>query len=234
MSAELCDFNPISKPNADARLSEAHHRIANNLALVAGFARLQATTMLRKPGMLSANEAGALLEEVGARIETIGRLHRLLSRDPTSDLVEVSDYLRETCKALGESMSSSLAFRLSFDSDCDWDAPAEQAAPVALIVTELITNALKYAHPTGVAGRVAVRCRRGTGGAHLITVKDDGVGLPEDFDPESDGGLGLRVVHSLARQLNAQLIFESGELGVCVRLLVPSGEGPVAGMAFGK
>jgi two-component sensor histidine kinase len=96
---------------------------------------------------------------------------------------------------------------------------ADQATPVALIVSELVTNALKYAHPTGVAGRIQVSCRS-VGGGLVVEVTDDGVGLSETFDPHTDGGLGFRVVRGLARQLGAKLVYESGGIGLTVRLLL--------------
>jgi two-component sensor histidine kinase len=99
----------------------------------------------------------------------------------------------------------------------------DQATPVALIVSELVTNALKYAHPAGVAGRILVSCRL-TGAGLVVEVTDDGVGLSEDFDPHSDGGLGFRVVRGLARQLGADLVYESSDIGLIVRLVLGADE----------
>ena len=102
---------------------------------------------------------------------------------------------------------------------------------MGLIVTELVTNAVKYAHPAGAPGRVEVRCRRACDDSVEVSVADDGVGFPEDFDPVSDGGLGLRVVRSLARQLGADLAFESGPLGLTVRVTAPpERDGRIAGL----
>src|SRR4026209_2211308 len=80
-----------------ARLSEAHHRIANNLALIAGFVRLQASSVSRANQPLSPRDCRMMLEEIGARIETVGRLHRLLSANPAGAEVELGDYLEQTC-----------------------------------------------------------------------------------------------------------------------------------------
>ena len=220
MTSELRALDENS-PSSDARFSEAHHRIANNLALVAGFVRLQASGVRREGRPLSAEEVSGVLQDVGARIETIGRLHRLLSRDPGSDVIDACDYLRDTCQALGESMGADADTSVRFDSQCVWRMPADQAGPLALIVTELITNAIKYAHPSGLGGVVRVQCRPGPHGAMTVSVADDGVGLPERFDPHVDGGLGMRVVRSLAQQLRGELSFESDGLGLTVSLSLP-------------
>jgi len=101
----------------------------------------------------------------------------------------------------------------------------ERARPVGLIVGELVVNAVAYAHPTGVWGRVDVSSRAGApAGAVCIEVADDGVGLPELFDPLVDGGAGLTAVRSMAEQLGAKLHFRDDGVGLSVRLDVP---GPV-------
>ena len=94
------------------------------------------------------------------------------------------------------------------------------AVPLAVIVGELVTNSIKYAHPSGVAGQIRMSCHRGLDGSITIDIADDGVGFPQGFDPKSDGGLGLRVVHLLSAQLGASVTFESADLGLRVRLLV--------------
>ena len=75
---------------------------------------------------------------------------------------------------------------------------ADRAALIVLIVTEAVRNAITFAHPTGVAGRIAVGIRQDRAGAITIEVTDDGVGLPEGFDPSSDGNTGFRLMRALA------------------------------------
>ncbi|MEJ2814804.1 sensor histidine kinase [Caulobacter sp. CCG-8] len=208
---------------SDDRLSEAQHRIANNLALIAGYTRLQATRLHKSGQPLSAREACIALEEVATRIETVGELHRLLSAAPghgpgSSDgRVDLGRFLSKLCRSLMETVSFAGETVITHRDAGGCVVRPDQATPVALIVSELVTNALKYAHPTGVAGRILVSCRS-TGGGLVVEVTDDGVGLSEDFDPLTDGGLGFRVVRGLARQLGADLVYESRGLGLTVRL----------------
>jgi two-component sensor histidine kinase len=103
-----------------------------------------------------------------------------------------------------------------------------QALPIGLIVCEVVTNAVKYAHPSGVPGRLAVAC--GRSGDHLvIDVVDDGVGLPDGFDPASGGQIGLNSIRALAGQLGATMTFASDPLGVAFQLRVPFTETGMAG-----
>ncbi|HEX3367628.1 sensor histidine kinase [Phenylobacterium sp.] len=205
---------------ADTRHREAHHRIANNLALIAGFVRLQSSKISKDRQPLSATDARLVLEEVEVRIQTVGQLHHLLALGENGGLIDVSEYLRSICGILSQSVCSSRSIDLRCDARTAMIAP-QAAALLGLIVTELVTNAVKYAHPAGTTGRVSVLCRHDRGGGLILSVSDDGVGLPEGFDPRVDGGLGMRVVRSLADQLDAELDFDSGPLGLTVTVTAP-------------
>ncbi len=201
--------------------AESDHRIANNLMLIAGLLRLEAAGLAGRGRALSAQEACDLLEEAGNRIETVGRLHRLLAHvGPGSNLV-LHDYLREIAKTAVDSMSASGAVTLATNFGDACEISSHQALAVGLMVGELVTNAVKYAHPAGVRGKIELGCDRRPDGAILIRIADDGVGLPESFDPRRHGGLGMRMVRSLADQLGASLFFDSDGIGLTVRLMLP-------------
>lgn len=221
MNGERREFGDaaIRQVGSDDRLSEAQHRIANNLALIAGYTRLQASRLKKAGVPLTAREACIVLEEVAARIETVGELHRLLSGtsgDADAE-VDLGQFLGKLCGSLMRTISFAGDTTISHRDAGGCMARPDQATPVALIVAELVTNALKYAHPSGVAGQIVVSCRSGPRGL-VVEVVDDGVGLSEGFDPRTDGGLGFRVVRGLARELGATLDYETDGLGLTVRL----------------
>ncbi len=137
--------------------------------------------------------------------------------------VDIGQHLRDLCAALSTSSSRAGRFALSLYTDDVCLVRPDQVAAIALIVAEAVTNAIKHAHPTGIAGAIEVRCARAVGGAVVIDVIDDGVGLPEGFDPDADGGHGFEVMRSLSRQLGAKLRFTSTSLGLRVRLRSPAG-----------
>ena len=85
------------------------------------------------------------------------------------------------------------------------DIKVDNAISVALIVVELITNALKYGYPKGMSGRIEIGIARRGEQAVLISVRDEGVGLPADFDPKKSRGLGMRIVNAFASQLSTKL-----------------------------
>jgi len=217
------DSPPPSSLHAEAAVTahdavaEANHRIANNLSLVAGMVRLYAREAARAEEPLSKEKVSAMMEEIGGRIEAIAHLHALLANHEHGQPIDLSQYLREIAETVVSSFTFARRAELSFSSGNACLIAPERALATGLVVGELVTNAEKYAHPTGVMGRIFVSCENKEGEV-ILQVADDGVGLPEGFDPQKDGGLGMRLVRSLADQLKAQLAFDDTGVGLSVAL----------------
>jgi len=145
----------------------------------------------------------------------------MLSHTPDCATVDLAAYLRELCATLADSMPFGGTIECAAPPGIRHDIPPDMVLPVALIVTEAVTNAVKYAHPTGLPVAIEVALRRRRDGRRVVEVRDDGVGLPEGFDPAVDGDLGLQAMRHLARQVGADLAFESGPLGLCCSVTLP-------------
>ena len=206
-------------------IAESNHRIANNLSLVAGIVRQQSKEVLKFGRTLTPHEASQLLNEVGQRIDMVGRFHRMLAQPTQDNIVDLGGYLHDVAASAIASMSSEGFVRLEPIPSDHCEIHTSQAMVVGLIVGELVTNSVKYAHPARVKGVIKLTCRK-LRGATVIRLEDDGVGLPDGFDPATGGGLGLRMTRLLAQQLRGQLTFHSTELGLCVELRVPYLAGP--------
>lgn len=211
--------HPVQPPRDAAQ--EANHRVANNLAMVAGLVRIHARSLATESGPMTRADACALLEEISHRIEAVGRLHRLLANLDSGSDVDLADYLCDVSQAVVSSLTATGSARLTQDSDAGCLVAAERALPLGLIVGELVTNAVKYAHPAGVEGTIMVSCRR-RGHSIVVQITDDGVGLPDDFNPAHADSLGLRLTRSLAAQLGATLAFRNGGTGLSVELALPA------------
>lgn len=223
-------FLPPAEPAFEVLVAEANHRIANNLTLIASMVRLQAAEVGKAGRALSAAQVSSLLEEIGERIQTVGRLHRLLAHSSQTEPLDLSQYLFDVAEAAVDSMSQTGEMALSWEglARAGCQAAPNQALLIGFIVGELVTNAVKYAHPTGVPGSITLGCAPRPEGAVMIKVTDDGVGLPDGFDVRRGGGLGMRMTRALADQLGASLTFDSGDTGLTVRLLVPASSQAVA------
>jgi two-component sensor histidine kinase len=210
----------------DAASSEADHRIANHLSLIASLLRMQKKA-LKEARSFSRQDAEWLLDDCGRRIETVARVHRLLAgRGDEHAQIDVREYLGDLARGIVEGIATSSECALDFSCDDDVAVVAEHVAPLGLLVGELVTNAVKYSHPAGVRGKIAVHCSRGADGAIIVSVSDDGVGLPEDFDPQVSGNIGFRMMRSLVQRLQGELDFDSSGLGLGVTLKIPAPRAP--------
>ena len=136
-------------------------------------------------------------------------------------MVDIDRLLRDMCEALASSARRTGRVDRFLTRIDAGPVFSHCASSLTLIVSEAVTNAIKHAHPTGVPGKFGVACRRDAANALLVEVADDGVGLPEGFDPTSGGGFGFRVMRAQSEQLGATLTFESTSLGLCMQLRVP-------------
>ena len=211
--ADVLANDPPPRPLA----SEADHRIANNLSLIAGVVRLQAANL---PSQLTPATVRVLLEELSARVEAVGSLHKLLA-NTQDDEIDLGEYLKSVAAKTVSSLSLTTKSSLSVEVPDCLRAPAKQAIAMALFVQEAVANALKHAHPSGVNGKIVLVCEtQPQHGRMIVEVWDDGVGLPEGFEPAASTSLGIRLMRALAAQLDGELEFDDTGLGLCVRLAV--------------
>ena len=157
-------------------LKEVHHRVKNNLQLVSSLLGIQSRRAADPNTQRS-------LEDASARVTAIAELHRNLYRGDRPDRVEISSYLRQLCEDLSSaSPQSADGVKLLTEP---MELPADTVVPLALIVSELFTNALKHAYVDGRTGRVTVTQQRLPNGGARVVVADDGPGKPANSPPDS-------------------------------------------------
>ena len=175
----------------DATIREIHHRVKNNLQTVAALLRLQARR-------LHAAEARAALQEAVRRVGSIAIVHETLSHAP-DEIVDFDDIAGRVAMMAAEVSAPEARVKPGLSGDFGM-LPASVATPLALVLTELLQNALQHGltRPTGAprGGKLEVTARRRSGQL-TVTVTDNGAGLPEDFDLNSTASLGLQIVRTL-------------------------------------
>jgi len=200
---------------------ELQHRVANNMQFVASLLNFQTRRIREDP-----SSALAALDEARLRLETISRIHRRLYNPESLDL-PIGRFLQELCSDL---MSASGTKNIV----CLVDAPTvtfnlDRLTILSLLVAEIVTNALKHAFVGRSRGTITLRMESRDVDSYVLTVTDDGNGMPPDFDPQQSKSLGLRIINGLAAQLNGKLTFSQDE-GTVVRLEVtpwPKAEFPI-------
>jgi two-component sensor histidine kinase len=200
--------------------AEADHRIANNLASLSSSVRLQSNAIARRAEPYSAQQVCDLLKEISSRIEVTARLHKALASAGHLNGIDLEAFLREICMMM-EAIAPEGMVVSSVTCSCDPPIEPNLALSIGHIVAELITNAIKYAHPSGLPVKISIVCHA-EGGGMLVEVLDDGVGFPEHFNPATDGGLGLNLIRALARDARLEVQFDHDCLGVRCRLIGPS------------
>ncbi len=199
-------------------LKEVHHRVKNNLQIVASLLSLRAQAM-RNP------EIRGALRDVQTRIQALALVHRKLYEHDDVATVELGDFLGELAELLAAGVAPDDA-SVQIETDiAPLRLPADLATPLALLVTEAVTNSLKHAFPDGADGRILVRLVR-DGERAVLTVADDGVGRSEVAVGE---GLGLRLCRMVAKQLGGDLEI-TGPPGTTVRVSFPLAGGASAAL----
>jgi PAS domain S-box-containing protein len=180
-------------------LSEVHHRVKNNLQLVSSLLALQA----RGAGA----DAQHALIEGQRRIDSIALVHEQLYGSRNLSAVNLARYAEalvpELCHASGAAERIELLLRLE-----DVELHPERAVPCGLVLSELVTNALKHAFPGQRRGQLTVELERLPRARLKLTVKDDGVGLGRDFPIRGGTSLGLDLVAIFAKQLDAEVLVQ--------------------------
>ena len=193
-----------ARDRAELLLREVNHRVANSLALVAALARMQ-TTAVADPA------AKAALEEMQARISAIAGIHRRLYTSEDVEAVELDAYLGSLVEELQAAMKAAgrdHAIRLHAEPV---RLATDKAVSVGVVVTELVTNAYKYAYPAEEPGEIRVALRRSADRLELA-VEDDGVGWTGEGKPRGTG-LGSRIVKAMATNLRSALVYSPAERG---------------------
>ena len=187
----------------EALLYEVNHRVKNSLAVVGSLMALQ-VRQAQDPALARA------LSEVRARIDVIAMLHQRLYQTGRHDRVDLGAFLSDIAGSTLRALNAGERFTLELACQPGLLLPVEQATPLAIITSELFTNALKYAHPDGSPGRISVLLEQDPSGEVRLVVADDGVGLPASFDPSRSTGVGMKVVTALCRQVRAELEASDG------------------------
>jgi len=212
----------ISPPANIDLVAEANHRVANSLALLGSLIRMQARAV-GKSGMTPTNaEVRMMFDGIAARIATVGQIHRLLAQMPSEGTVALNAHLREICSALISAFSSEQQEVRILHHGPDCQVLTKYVQPLTLIICEVLTNAIKYSHPAGVPVDLAVSCEGREDGTLQIVLSDDGIGLPEGFNPNRDGGIGFQIIRALSADMGAGLVIQSDNLGVTFSLTIPS------------
>jgi two-component sensor histidine kinase len=163
-------------------MKDIHHRVKNNMQIVSALVHLQPAP-------------AEIKREMTRRLSAMAALHQQIYQSDDMETIDLAAYLRGLVEELKGSYGSQATIVYDLEP---FHADRDLALPLALMTSEAMSNAFKYAFPAGVAGTIKVTLRRTENGATMLRVQDDGVG----FDPASQvPSLGTRLIEAFAKQI---------------------------------
>jgi two-component sensor histidine kinase len=197
-----------ARDKAEVLLAEVNHRVANSLSIVSSMVSLQSRTI----GNKVAEDA---LKETRARIDAIASVHKRLYTSGDARFVDFDEYLSSLLQNVETAMrEEGHGASLRYELDPMRLRP-DTSVNLGVIVTELVTNAFKYAYPQQ-SGEVRVRLKLLSAQTAELVVEDDGVG--RDGGLPKGTGLGTRIVNAMARTIGADIEYFARDPGCCARL----------------
>ncbi len=178
-------------------LGELQHRTMNSFTMMRSLISIE-MDRARDPALAD------MLKKLRDRVTVLASLYRQLDISERLEEVRLDEYLQKIAIDLLAGYGAEARGILLECSMAPMEIGMERAVPLGLIVNELITDSLKHAFTGGRGGTVALALRRDAGGA-VLTVSDDGIGLPPGFTPDRSDGLGLTLVNTLCSQVGGSL-----------------------------
>jgi two-component system, chemotaxis family, CheB/CheR fusion protein len=198
---DITEFRQAERTTANLRekevlLREIYHRVKNNLQVVSSLLNLQA-------GSIQDPNVRELFQESQRRIQAMSLVHQKLYGSEHLTNINLWSYVQSLVGDLA--LMYETVGRIAFDIHVEGELDIDTAIPCGLILTELVSNALKYAFPAGQQGNISVTLRPETEDRWILMVQDDGVGIPPETDIAHLDSLGLNLVRDLASQLRGRV-----------------------------
>jgi two-component sensor histidine kinase len=179
-------------------LQEVHHRVKNNLQIISSLLNLQA-------GYINDEKDLEFLKDSQSRVKSMAFIHEQLYKSSDFTNINFAKYIRSLISYLSYSHGLNLEkIKMNINVE-DVSLNINTAIPCGLIINELVTNSIKYAFPDERSGIINVGLNSNYEEKYVLTVGDDGIGLPEDIDYKNSATLGLQLVNNLSKQLDGSI-----------------------------
>lgn len=198
----LVDQSLVEK---EVLLKEIHHRVKNNLQIISSLLDEQARTS-------SDEQLKKMMREGQDRVQSMALIHQNLYQSDNLAGIEIKAYINELTKNITHSQAGGKDIAIELNVN-DAKLDIDTAIPIGLILNELITNCYKYAFAGKETGVIAITFQEIGDKKYDVHVKDNGTGLPADFDSRKAKSLGMNLVEGLVRQLDGAMKFSSTEGG---------------------
>lgn len=190
------DEAKISLKEREILLIEIHHRVRNNLQIISNILEFQEQ-------LSDSSVVKTVFRDARSRLKTMALIHEKLYATGTLSKIDYDIYLKDLIKSLYKSFSTG---RITFNVEASgFFLETDKAIRCALIINELVTNAIKYAFPSGESGKISIKCSTDSEQNATIIVSDNGIGLPEDIYLTESLTMGFTIANGFIQQLKGSI-----------------------------
>jgi two-component sensor histidine kinase len=203
-----------SEKEKEILLKEIHHRVKNNLQIISSLLNLQS-------GTLSDDSTISAVIDSRSRVKSMALIHQLLYQSEMFTNINFASYLEQLMSSLHSTYckpGENIRYKISAEPI---KLDVDRAIPMGLIINELVTNAYKYAFQGKKEGNIEICLTKQPENDLLLSIADNGIGLPEKIDIQKTNSLGLRLVNLLVKQLKANINHERKN-GTIIKIWIPS------------
>jgi len=186
-----------------ALLKEIHHRVKNNLQIISSMLSIQAQ-------YIEDERLDEIINECRSRIVSMSLIHESLYKKEDEEKSLFSNYIRQLLPQLIDTYhidKSKVDLEMGID---EFELSLDDSVPCGLMINEIISNSLKHAFPNGQNGKIEIKMKK-KGKEVILRISDNGIGLPEKFEPEDQDSFGFLLIYTLAHQLEANIKVENNE-----------------------
>jgi len=201
MLGEELKSSTLSLREKEQLLRELHHRVKNNLQIISSLLNLQTENTQDEKFL-------ALIRESRNRIKSMALVHEMLYATADLSSIKLKDYIKTLCESIYLSYrrpDMKINFHIEIRDEAQFEI--DKMIHLGLILNEIISNSLKYAFDTD-KGNITIALQE-KDNKHTLSIKDDGKGLPVNFDKKTDGHLGMQLIFLLTEQINGRADLES-------------------------
>ncbi|WP_129747535.1 sensor histidine kinase [Flavobacterium anhuiense] len=179
-------------------LKEIHHRVKNNLHMVVGLLASQSE-------FLKNEEAVQAINDSQNRIHTMSLIHHRLYQSENLSMINMPAYIFELTEYLKDSFQIRNRIRFILEIN-GFSLPLSHSIPIGLILNEAVTNAIKYAFPNNEKGTISISLKKDNANNYTLIIHDNGIGIPDDFDPYNNPSLGIKLMYGLSADIEGKFL----------------------------
>ena len=179
-------------------LQEIHHRVKNNLQVISGILSLQNSN-------ITDEKSKELLKESQDRIQAIALLHKTMYQNDNFNVVDFQTYINELItyiKQTNKNLTKNITVIQRIE---ELNFSIDTAIPLSMLINELVTNCYNHAFTNLENGEIFISIQKNTSEGFLLSIKDNGIGLPKDYKKSLTNSIGFELIHGLSEQLDGKV-----------------------------